>query len=142
MNQPSGMLLFLLPSDHASVVPDLLTWVKIKNYRVAWIWFMLGLVYHIRTETPCTVANFTRQVPLPCTKTEWEAQTEEDWRREYSKARNVPGATSLLTFGDLIDAHKCSLAERPNKVRELEAWNAGLDNLGMLLNVAVYMERD
>jgi hypothetical protein len=97
------------------------------------------MVFYIRTEVRCKITEVTRFVPLPCTKTEWEARTEEDWRREYTKARNAQTVTSLQVFGDLVDAHRCSPAERLLKAKELEAWNAGIDNLGVLLNVAVYM---
>jgi hypothetical protein len=112
------------------------------KYRVAWVWFSLSVVYQIRSGVPgvpCRVADLTEGMPLPCTKTEWEAQTEEDWRREYYKARNSQSATSMQTFGDLADAHRGSPADRLAKATQLEAWNAGIDNLGVILNLAVYM---
>lgn len=81
-------------------------------------------------------------MPLPCTKTEWEAHTEADWKREYYKVRNSEATACMQTFGDLVDAHRGSPAERIAKAKQLEAWNAGIDNLGVLLNFAVYMTRD
>lgn len=114
------------------------------KYRVAWVWFSLSVVYQIRSGVPgvpCRVADFPEGMPLPCTKTEWEAQTEENWRREYYKARNSQSATSMQTFGDLADAHRGSPADRLAKATQLEAWNAGIDNLGVILNLAVYLAR-
>ncbi|QGA13108.1 hypothetical protein EYB26_000753 [Talaromyces marneffei] len=110
--------------------------------RVAWVWFALSVVYQIRSGVPgvpCRVADSTEGMPLPCTKTEWEAQTEEDWRREYYKARSSQSTASIQTFGDLANASRGSPAERHAKATQLEAWNAGIDNLGVLLNLAVYM---
>lgn len=115
------------------------------NYRVAWVWFSLSVVYQIRSGVPgvpCRVADSTEGMPLPCTKTEWEAQTEEDWRREYYKARDSQSTASIQTFGDLANAYKGSPADRATKATQLEAWNAGIDNLGVLLNLAVYMTRN
>ncbi|PCH05510.1 Hypothetical protein PENO1_007540 [Penicillium occitanis (nom. inval.)] len=112
--------------------------------RVAWVWFSLSVVYQIRSGVPgvpCRVADSTDGMPLPCTKTEWEAQTEEDWRREYYKARNSQSTASIQTFGDLANAYRGLPADRAAKATQLEAWNAGIDNLGVLLNLAVYMTR-
>lgn len=114
------------------------------KYRVAWVWFSLSVVYQIRSGVPgvpCRVAGSTEGMPLPCTKTEWEAQTEEDWRREYYKARNSQSTASIQTFGDLANAYKGLPADRAAKATQLEAWNAGIDNLGVLINLAVYMTR-
>ena len=75
-------------------------------------------------------------MPLPCTKTEWEARTEAQWRVEYENAMTSKGA-ALITFGDLIDAHKRSRSGRNSE--GLDIWNAGIDHLGVLLNLAVHL---
>jgi len=71
---------------------------------------------------------------------EWEAKTEAQWRTEYQNAvsaRNASHGGALKTFGDLIDAHqRVPGVERDER---LDVWNAGIDHLGMLLNLAVYM---
>lgn len=44
--------------------------------------------------------------------------------------------SQLGLFVDLFDAH------RTNDTVKLNIWNAGVDNLGMLLNFSIYMLRD
>lgn len=44
--------------------------------------------------------------------------------------------SQLSTFVDLFDAH------RTNDAAKLNTWNAGVDNMGMLLNFSVHMLRD
>ncbi len=84
--------------------------------------------------------NF-REILLPCTKTEWEAKSESQWRTEYNNAaanyRSASSSAALHTFGDLIDAHQRLPGVRMSE--RLNMWNAGIDSLGMALNIAVYM---
>jgi hypothetical protein len=108
-------------------------------HRLGCVWFLLSLVYHVRTGSPCFPSDFFREIQLPCTKTEWEAKTESQWRIEYENAATrtrVAGfGTALETFGDLIDAHQYSPGGRLSK--KLDIWNAEIDHLGMSLNLAV-----
>jgi hypothetical protein len=103
--------------------------------RVACVWFILGLVFQIRTGKPCFIADHFRELLLPCTKTEWEAKTESQWRKEHDNAAG--STTALHTFGDLIDAHRRLLGVQMSD--GLGMWNAGIDHLGMVLNLAVHM---
>jgi len=68
---------------------------------------------------------------------EWEAKTEAQWRKEHENAAARSNSTSLHTLGDLIDAQKHSSRDRLSE--GLDIWNAGLDHLGVLLNLAVHL---
>lgn len=95
------------------------------------------MVFHIKTGGPCYVSDFYREIPLPCTKGEWEAQSEEQWRTERTAAI-AARKDGFKTFGDLIDA-QTNGGEDQQKQAGLEIWIAGIDNLGMLLNLAVHL---
>jgi len=103
---------------------------------VACIWFILGRVFHVRTNKPCFVSEHYREILLPCSKTEWEARDESQWGKEHGHAA-AGSTTALRTIGDLIDAHRrlpgAQISDR------LGMWNAGIDHLGMVLNLAVCM---
>jgi len=76
-------------------------------------------------------------MPLPCSKTEWEADTESKWRIEHENNAKRSN-NKLQTFGDLVEAAH----QRLPGGRESESfriWNAEIDNLGVSLNLAVYM---
>lgn len=77
------------------------------------------------------MAEHFREIPLPCNKTEWEAKAEHQWRIEHenSAARGL----NLRTFGDLVDAHN------DRSLGNLDVWNAGIDHMGVLLNLAVQL---
>lgn len=71
---------------------------------------------------------------MPCSKMEWESNIEDDWEREH-KHNSMASNTAMCTLGDLVEAHR----QPPDaqSFKKLSTWNAGIDNLGMLLNVAV-----
>lgn len=70
---------------------------------------------------------------MPCSKTEWECKTEEDWVKEHEIAAGG-SATAMYNFGELVDTHR----QPPDaqSFRKLSTWNAGIDHLGVLLNIA------
>jgi hypothetical protein len=107
-------------------------------YRIGCVWYILGLVFQIRNGRPCFISDHFREILLPCTKTEWEAKTESQWRREHNNATAAASsATALHTLGDLIDAHRRLPGAQASD--RLGMWNAGIDHLGMVLNLAVGM---
>jgi hypothetical protein len=101
-------------------------------HRLANLWFLIGCVICIKTGTRCDPMQTYRSIPLPSTKTIWEASTQSAWEVEY-EANRVHQASGLVFLGDLIDAQNASysLANR----QKLDRWNAGVDNLGSLLNL-------
>ncbi|QKX57612.1 uncharacterized protein TRUGW13939_04730 [Talaromyces rugulosus] len=102
--------------------------------RIIWVWFAISLVFCIQSNLPCLFAVTLQDKPLPSSKTEWEAQNESQWRTEHMLAEVRRSQLSL--FIDLFDAH------RTNNATKLNIWNAGIDNLGMLLNFSANMLRD
>ncbi|KUJ11709.1 uncharacterized protein LY89DRAFT_594761 [Mollisia scopiformis] len=112
-------------------------WIFMESIRrIGCVWFVLGLVFHIRTGKPCFLTDHYREILLPCTKSEWEAKTEGEWKKENEIAAASNG-TALQTFGDLIDAHRHLPGSQ--MFDKLARWNAGVDNLGVMLNLAVRM---
>ncbi|TVY93870.1 hypothetical protein LAWI1_G000563 [Lachnellula willkommii] len=116
-------------------------WIYMESTRrVACVWFILGLVFHTRTSNFCFISEHFRELFLPCTKAEWEAKTEPQWRKEHNAAASAKGASSatgLHHLGDLIDA--CPRTPGTRVADKLDVWNAGIDHLGMTLNLAVGM---
>ena len=104
--------------------------------RVACLWFLVDRVVCAKTGTPCESTQRFRALPLPSHKSIWEADSHTVWQSEY----DIWGTTysrGLSRFGDLIDAHK--RASDKSHARKLDAWNAGADSLGILLNIATGM---
>ncbi|KAN0089203.1 hypothetical protein V8E51_019463 [Hyaloscypha variabilis] len=118
--------------------PQWVDWIFMESgRRIGWVWFILGLVFHLRTGVPCFISDHFREMPLPCKKTEWEANTKAQWRIEHENASARSRSTALRTFGELIDAHQST--PRGRNSEGLDAWNAGIDHLGVLLNLAVHL---
>lgn len=72
-------------------------------------------------------------VPLASAKSVWEAKTQEEWARAYASTdMGCIGGCSI--FRDLSQANQ--EPEDPINERRLETWNSGVDNFGMLMNIA------
>jgi len=117
-------LVFYLQTEH----------IAYRSGRLLWVWFSISLVFCIQSNMPCLFAVELRDKPLPSGKTEWEAQNGSQWSTEHMLAE--ARRSQLGRFADLFDAHKT------NDTTRLNIWNGGMDNLGMLLNLSVYMLRD
>ena len=103
---------------------------------MACVWFVLNLICHARTGKPCYPCDHFRELSLPCTKAEWEAKTEEQWKIERANAK-AKSTSSLRKFGDLIDAEQHFRGSIASEA--LAEWNTGIDHLGMVLNLAAHM---
>ena len=100
------------------------------------LWILIGRTARFEVNVPCEVVDQYRDIPLPCPKPLWEARTRMAWQTEYAIYMSTP-RSELGVFGDLIDAYKPdkALASRV----DLDNWNAGTDNLGVLLNLSAAM---
>ena len=85
---------------------------------------------------PCDPSQSYRHIQLPAAKSLWEASTESAWETEYEASR-IFLTSGLSTLGDLNDAQRSDYS--PSNARNLDTWNAGIDNLGTLLNLVVDM---
>jgi hypothetical protein len=101
-------------------------------YRFAHLWFLIGCVTCLKSNVPFDTTQSYRMIPLPGLKSLWEASSRSAWELEYAAFCKFQ-ANGLATLGDLIDAqnsrHSSLLAQK------LDQWNAGVDNLGTLLNL-------
>ncbi|KAF2495287.1 hypothetical protein BU16DRAFT_385713 [Lophium mytilinum] len=104
--------------------------------RLAHLWFLIGCVICIKTGIPCDPSQSYRFLPLPGLKSLWDAPTESAWELEYEATR-ILHTSGLETLGDLIDAQNSRYS--PSNAQNLDKWNAGVDNLGALLNLVSTM---
>lgn len=73
-----------------------------------------------------------RSLQLPSPKSLWEATTQSAWESECEATRTFQ-MSGLVTLGDLIDVQQSDYT--PSNAKKLDKWNAGVDNLGSLLNL-------
>lgn len=103
------------------------------------MWLLVTQMVQIKIGVPCDRFTSFRDVPLSSPKSLWEAKTRSAWEAEYGVYKTMP-RMGLDVFGDLYDACKQSSVVS-NKLK-LHAWNATVDNLGVLLNLgAEIMEK-
>lgn len=69
---------------------------------------------------------------LPCSRSLWEAPTHVAWESERETIRTFQ-MSGLVTLGDLISAQQSEYTT--SNANKLDSWNAGIDNLGTLLNL-------
>ena len=96
------------------------------------MWFLIGCVVCVKTGVTCDPTQSYRFLPLPGLKSLWEASSQSAWKSEYEASR-VLQASGLSTLGDLIDVQKSAYSQA--NAQKLDKWNAGVDNLGSLLNL-------
>ena len=102
------------------------------NNRTAIVWLLITQMVHIKIGVPCDSFTSFRDVPLSSPRQLWEVKAREAWEKEYELYSTMP-RMGLDVFGDLYDAYKQS-GVSSNKLK-LQAWNATVDNLGVLLNL-------
>lgn len=100
--------------------------------RLANLWLLVGFVVCVKRGVPCDPSESYRNVPLPGPKSLWEASTPSCWEMEYEASRMLH-FSGLVTLGDLVDLQRSEYT--PSNARKLDMWNAGVDNLGSLLNL-------
>lgn len=106
--------------------------------RILSVWFLFAQVSSISIGIPCTILDDWAKVLLPCHKAQWAARTPEEWKQETEAIRKHQNQGSgPATFGDLCDLHRGTPGKE--SMDRLSVWNAGADNIGVLLNLAVTM---
>ncbi|KAF0325421.1 hypothetical protein GQ607_007455 [Colletotrichum asianum] len=106
--------------------------------RIACVWFLVAQISSVRMGMPCGILDAWHNLRLPCHQSQWTANTSDEWKEEteaLSSMRNLDKRP--VTFGDLYELNKG--ANHQAVIDRLDVWNAGVDNLGVLLNVAVNM---
>ena len=104
--------------------------------RLANLWFLIGCVICVKTGIACDPSQSYKFIPLPSLKSLWEAPTQSTWESEYEAGR-ILQTSGLATLGDLIDIQRSGYSI--SNAQKLDKWNAGIDNLGFLLNLVVTM---
>ncbi|KAL9635777.1 MAG: hypothetical protein Q9164_003244 [Protoblastenia rupestris] len=113
-------------------------WIFVESQRrFASLWLLVGCIVSVKNGNVCDPSQSYRTLPLPSPKSLWEAPTESAWESEYEACR-ILRTSGLVTLGDLIDAQRSDYT--PSNARKLDNWNAGVDNLGCLLNLIHSME--
>ena len=105
--------------------------------RYTHLWLLVGCVVCVKNGNVWDASQSYRSLPLPSPKSLWEAPTQSAWESEHEAWRNFQ-TSGLVTLGDLIDAQQSDYT--PSNARRLDIWNAGVDNLGCLLNLVGTME--
>lgn len=101
-------------------------------YRIACLWFITNRVASVKSRMECYALEGFFNLPLPSSKLLWEASTSPLWQFEY-ELDALKKTSRVSTIGELVNAQ-----QRPNDFlnARLDAWNAGIDELGFLLNLA------
>ena len=105
-------------------------------HRLCTLWLLVGCVVCVKTGIPCDTSHSYRQIPLPSSKSLWEARTQSAWEAEY-EANRMLQMSGLVNLGHLIDLQRSQYTAI--SARKLDLWNASIDNLGSLLNLVVTM---
>lgn len=99
--------------------------------RIICVWFFMS-----RIISPTVTNSFMRayplhMLPLVSNKSLWEARSRQEWETERALQ---DACYPMTTFAELIEAKR-----RSNELfykRRLETWDAGVDKMGMLINIA------
>ena len=106
-------------------------WIYAESRRrTSLIWFLITRTIVIMPKTECHTTISPETLPLPAPQMQWQAQTREAWLEELGTEDSV-----MTTFGSLVNV-KQHIHEQESK-QKLGLWNARMDRLGSLLNIAV-----
>lgn len=60
---------------------------------------------NIGTEPRSSDCSMMDDIPLPCSKAMWEADTEDAWEKEYKQYLSSRNYGNMLTVGDLRESN-------------------------------------
>ncbi|KAL6697258.1 hypothetical protein J3F84DRAFT_282663 [Trichoderma pleuroticola] len=99
--------------------------------RIICVWFFMSRIIFPTASTSFMRAYPLHMLPLVSNKSLWEARSRQEWETERALQ---DACYPMTTFAELIEAKK-----RSNELfykRRLETWDAGVDKMGMLINIA------
>lgn len=99
--------------------------------RIGCLWFVMSQVVSTEADTVCSRFDVAGVLPLSSNKTMWESRSREEWETEKAF---YDLSYPMTTFQDIVEAKKRS--DDPLMARRMDAWEAGADKLGVLLNIA------
>lgn len=102
----------------------------LTSYSIVCLWFVICHVASAQFGTACPSYLHYQHLPLASSKVLWEARSQEEWKEE-SALHNADNPIS--TLGELVAAKKHP--EVSLNAKRLQAWEAGADKLGVLLNI-------
>lgn len=92
---------------------------------------LLDLNIGTPSPTDCSVMD---QIPLPCSKSVWQAETEAAWEKEYKRYLSTKNCGRILTVGDLRQSNNLDLNSLDTDIKgDLSEWAESVDSLGSLL---------
>ncbi|KAL6894809.1 hypothetical protein GGI43DRAFT_424669 [Trichoderma evansii] len=128
-------------------------WAIVESQRrIACLMYLIDLLLHIRGQTPSKgrCPEFVH-LPLPCTRELWQLISDRDWKKRYNEENNskIMKGNRGLTMGNLFLLRQ-SLSRGENFLKtakadlakELAEWVEKVDDLSMLLWMAVTLEGD
>ena len=108
-------------------------WIYAESRRrTSLVWFLITRTIVMQLRPNCSTTDAPGTLPLPAPKSQWEARTGEDWMKEVGLE-----APAITTIGDLIVV-KQQVRDQKH-MHMLGAYNARMDGLGLLVNIAVAM---
>ncbi|KAL7903767.1 hypothetical protein GGI35DRAFT_465288 [Trichoderma velutinum] len=115
-------------------VPDM-TWEEWifaeTRRRIICVWFFISRIISPTVSRTLMRAYPLHMLPLVSNKSLWEARSRQQW--EHEKALQ-DASYPMTTFAELIEAKRRSKDLFYKK--RLETWDAGVDKMGMLINIA------
>lgn len=124
--------------------------ILIVIHRIGCLLYLFDLLLQVDTQTPSTgdCPEFF-DMPLPCHRELWEPISDKDWKKRHqedveSKRKN---GRQGLTLGKLLMYRQSAAhgedpakSERPGFEEELAEWCEKVDDLSMLLWMAITVE--
>lgn len=118
-------------SEESSPSPTWEDWIYAESRRrTSLIWFLITRTIVIMPKVDCHTTISPETLPLPAPQMQWEARTRERWLEELGAER-----PAMTTFGSLVSVKQHTHDQESKRI--LGTWNAKMDRLGSLLNIAV-----
>lgn len=110
-----------------------------NNTRTAIVYLLIDMLVDVTTNVPCPIPGGIGMLPLPSSKTLWEAESHKNWSLEYDMSINQRIGNCYLTYSDLHTIQKgneAAVESRPTIDDRLESWYSNVDSFGTLVIMA------
>ncbi len=81
-----------------------------------------------------TLCSELENIPLPCSKELWEAETKSGWESEYKKYLSSRSGVRIPKVGDLVHSNESDVDSLElDMVNDLSDWSKAADSISSLL---------
>jgi hypothetical protein len=109
---------------------------KMKPRRTVILLFIIHLLFEINPGQRAKAMAGISALPLPASKSLWEARTEKEWIEAYDAMLDSREGRRYLNYADMVYLGQGGSSGDDLRRKDLNRWMVGLDSFGYFVMMA------